>query len=87
MLRFILALLLVVLLITLGLYFGFSNTGEVEVNLLVVKVKTTVATIAAVAFAAGFLLSQFFHALVVFFKFLFGKSKDKNSDGQGAYNN
>jgi uncharacterized membrane protein YciS (DUF1049 family) len=79
MLRFILALLFIVLLITLGLYFGFSNTGEVEINLLAVKVRTSVATFAAVAFTAGFLLSQFFHAVVLFFKFLFKPSKGKSA--------
>ncbi|MBQ8706974.1 MAG: LapA family protein [Succinivibrionaceae bacterium] len=82
MLRFVLALLLIVLLVTLGLYFGFLNTGPVEINLLVVKVKTSVASFGAVAFAAGFVLSQIFSAVVRFFRFLLKpSSRDAKSSG------
>jgi uncharacterized membrane protein YciS (DUF1049 family) len=88
MLRFVLALLFIVLLVTLGLYFGFLNTGEIEINLLVVKVKTSVATFGAVAFTAGFLLSQFFHAVVLFFRFIFRpSSKSKSSRPASTFDN
>ena len=84
MLRFVLALLFIVLLVTLGLYFGYLNTGPVEINLLIVKVKTSVAAFGAVAFAAGFILSQIFSAVVRFFRFLFKPSSRGARPAGGA---
>ncbi len=83
MIRLSLALLFAFLLVTLGLYFGFSNTAETDINLLFVKVRISVAAYGAIAFAAGFLLSQFFQALLRFFRYLF-RPADRKKNGSGA---
>ncbi len=84
MFRFILALLFLALLVTFGFYFGYSNMEAVDVNLLFIKVKTTVAATVAISFTCGFIVSLFIHyiwlGLKKFFAILFRTEKAQPAD-------
>lgn len=60
MFKMIFVLVLLTLLAVLGLYFGFSNTAEVEVNLLFMTAKTSVAVLVSTSMLFGFTLALVF---------------------------
>ena len=83
MFKWILFLFVLVSLVVLGLYIGFANSQLAEVNLLFMKVNTSVASIVAGSFASGFVVALILSTVVrVFracFSFLTGKNSKKNS--------
>lgn len=82
MFKMIFVLVLLTILAVLGLYFGFSNTSEVEVNLLFMTAKTTVAVLVSSSMLFGFTLALLLGLLLKAFRGflgLFSKKQPKLS--------
>lgn len=83
MFRKIIFFLILFVLIIFGLYFGLANTQTTEINLLFVKVSTSVASIVAISFTFGFFIALILSSIIkctkACYNFVFKKGTNKKN--------